>query len=72
VHKLKELKHNKDMGFPISNSKGKMMIEPFTDLVPSFFGMLNQGPLTLTIFLHTVIILPMFWIYKQEKAKLNK
>ena len=48
------------------------MIEQFTDVVPSFFGMLNQGPLTLTIFLHTVIILPMFWIYKQEKAKLNK
>jgi len=48
------------------------MIEPFTDIVPSFFGMLNQGPLTLTIFLHIVIILPMFWIYKQEKAKLNR
>ena len=54
------------------NYKGEEMIEPFTDVVPSFFGMLNQGPLTLTIFLHTIIILPMFWIYKQEKEKLNK
>jgi hypothetical protein len=48
------------------------MIEPFTDVVPSFFGMLNQGPMTLTIFLHTVIILPMIWIYKQEKARLEQ
>ncbi len=48
------------------------MIEPFTDVVPSIFGMLNQGPLTLTIVLHTIIILPMFWIYKQEKAKLEQ
>ena len=48
------------------------MIEPFTDVVPSIFGMLNQGPLTLTIVLHTIIILPMFWIYKQEKAKLKQ
>ena len=47
------------------------MIEPFTDIVPSFFGMLNQGPLTLTIFLHTIIVLPMIWIYRQEKARLN-
>jgi len=48
------------------------MIEPLTDIVPSIFAMLNQGPLTLTIFLHTVIILPMFWIYKQEKKKLEE
>jgi len=48
------------------------MFQPFTDVIPSFFGTLSQGPLTLTIFLHTVIILPMFWIYKSEKAKLNK
>jgi low temperature requirement protein LtrA len=48
------------------------MFEPFTDVVPSFFGMLNQGPLTLTLFLHTVIVLPMFWIYFDEKKKLNK
>jgi preprotein translocase subunit YajC len=48
------------------------MIEPFTDVVPSFWGMLNQGPLTLTIFLHTLIILPMFCIYKQEKKRLEE
>ncbi len=47
-------------------------IEPFTDMVPSFFGMLNQGPLTLTIFLHTIIILPMFFIYRQEKVRLER
>jgi hypothetical protein len=47
------------------------MIEPLTDVVPSFFAMLNQGPLTLTIFLHTIIILPMFWIYAQEKKRLE-
>ena len=47
------------------------MFEPMTDLVPSFFAILNQGPLTLTIFLHTFIILPMFWIYKQEKKRLE-
>ena len=48
------------------------MIDQFTDVVPSFFGILNQGPLTLTLFLHTVIVLPMFWIYASEKKKLNK
>ena len=47
------------------------MIEPLTDVVPSCFAMLNQGPLTLTIFLHTIIILPMIWIYKQEKARIE-
>ena len=52
--------------------KGDKMIEQFTDVVPSFFGTLNQGPLTLTIFLHTIIILPMFWIYKQEKKRLQE
>jgi len=46
------------------------MIETFTDVVPSFFGTLNQGPLTLTLFLHTIIVLPMFWIYQQEKKRL--
>mgnify|MGYP000029314455 CR=1 FL=1 len=49
-----------------------MLISPITDVVPSFFAMLNQGPLTLTIFLHTIIILPMFWIYKQEKKRLQE
>ncbi len=48
-----------------------MLFESFTDVVPSFFGWLNQGPMTLTIFLHTLVILPMFWIYKSEKKKLN-
>ncbi len=59
------------MCLPETYYKGEKMIEQFTDVVPSFFGMLNQGPLTLTIFLHTVIILPMFWIYKSEKKKLE-
>jgi len=49
-----------------------MLFESFTDVVPSFFGWLNQGPMTLTIVLHTLIILPMFWIYASEKKKLNK
>ena len=48
------------------------MFEPFTDLVPSFFGVLNQYPLLLTVFLHTIIILPMFVIYKQEKKRLEE
>ena len=48
------------------------MFSPITDVVPSFFATLNQGPLTLTIFLHTVIVLPMFWIYFSEKKKLGK
>lgn len=47
------------------------MIEPFTDIVPSFFGWLNQGPMTLTLFLHGIIVLPMFWIYRQEKKRLE-
>jgi hypothetical protein len=49
-----------------------MMFEPFTDIVPSFFGWLNQGPMTLTLFLHTIIVLPMYFIYKQEKARLEQ
>jgi len=48
------------------------MFEPFVDVVPSFFGWLNQGPLTMTIFMHTIIVLPMLWIYKQEKARIEK
>jgi len=47
------------------------MFEPFTDVVPSIFGMLNQGPLTLTLTLHTIIVLPMIWIYKSEKKRLE-
>jgi hypothetical protein len=48
------------------------MFEAFTDVNTSFFGFLNQGPLTLTIFLHTIIILPMIAIYFQEKKRLAK
>ena len=49
-----------------------MLFEHFTDVYPSFWGWLNQGPLTLTLFLHTIIVLPMFWIDASEKKKLNK
>lgn len=49
-----------------------IFFEPFTDVVWSIFGWLNQGPLTLTLFLHTIIILPMFWIYASEKKRLKK
>lgn len=45
------------------------MFDAFTDVVPSFFGTLNQGPMTLTIFLHTIIILPMIFLYIREKKK---
>ena len=48
------------------------MFEPFTDIVPSFFGTLNQGPLFLTIFLHSLIVLPMVFIYFSEKKKLDR
>jgi ABC-type transport system involved in cytochrome bd biosynthesis fused ATPase/permease subunit len=37
----------------------------------NLFALLNEGPLTLTIFLHTVIIIPMFFIYFQEKKHLE-
>jgi len=52
--------------------KEKIMFEPFVDVVPSFFGWINQGPMTLTLFLHTIIVLPMYFIYKQEKARLEQ
>ena len=48
------------------------MFESFVDINPSFFGWLNQGPLTLTIFLHTLIVLPMVFIYFQEKKRLER
>jgi len=48
-----------------------MFIQEITDVVPSIFAILNQGPLTLTLFLHMFIISPMFIIYKQEKKKLE-
>jgi len=38
----------------------------------NFFAFLNQGPLTLTIFLHTVIVIPMFFIYFQEKRQMER
>lgn len=47
------------------------MFTEFTDIVPSFFGWLNQGPMTLTLFLHSLIVLPMYFIYKQEKKRLE-
>ena len=48
------------------------MFEQFTDVIPSFFSYLNQGPLTLTIFLHTIIVIPMFFIYFQEKKRFER
>lgn len=48
------------------------MFEPFADVNPSFFATLNQYPMLLTIFLHTLIVLPMVWIYFDEKKKLGK
>ena len=47
------------------------MFTEFTDIVPSFFGWLNLGPMTLTLFLHCAIVLPMYFIYKQEKKRLE-
>jgi len=47
------------------------MFSEFTDVVPSFFGWLNQGPLTLSIFLHIIIFSPMVYIYYSEKKKLK-
>jgi hypothetical protein len=47
------------------------MFELATDVNIGFFAFLNQFPLGLTLFLHTIIVLPMFWIYKQEKARLE-
>ncbi len=48
-----------------------MFFQHFTDVNASFFAWLNQGPLTLTLFLHMFIILPMFFIYFQEKKKIQ-
>jgi len=47
------------------------MFEPCHDIVCSFWSFLNQGPMTLTIILHTLIVLPMVWIYFDEKKKLK-
>lgn len=46
------------------------MFEPFSDIVPSFFGTLNQYPMLLTFFLHAIIVAPMFFLYSSEKKKL--
>lgn len=49
------------------------MFEACKDVVCSnIFAWLNQGPLTLTLALHTIIVIPMFWIYFQEKKKLEQ
>ncbi len=49
------------------------MFTSCTDIAcDNIFALLNQGPLTLTIFLHTVLILPMFFIYFQEKKKIQQ
>jgi len=50
-----------------------MLFEKCTDVdCSNIFAILNQGPLTLTIVLHTLIVLPMIWIYFSEKKKLQK
>ena len=49
-----------------------MFFTEMTDVVPSIFAWLNQGPLTLSILLHGIILLPMVFIYKSEKKKLAK
>ncbi len=49
------------------------MFTSCTDIAcDNIFALLNQGPLTLTIFLHTLLILPMFFIYFQEKKKIQQ
>ncbi len=49
------------------------MWEACTDVAcGNLFAWLNQGPLTLTIFLHTVVVIPMFFIYFQEKKRLEE
>ncbi len=43
------------------------MFTEFTDIVPSFFGWLNQGPMTLTLFLQIAIVRRMSLTYNLEK-----
>ncbi len=38
---------------------GDKTLEPLADVVPSFFSWRNQGPLTLTLFLHAIVVLLM-------------
>ena len=37
----------------------------------NIFAWLNQGPLTLTIVLHTILIIPMFFLYFDEKKRIE-
>lgn len=47
-----------------------MLFQQCTDIsCGNVFAWLNQGPLTLTITLHLLLILPMVWIYFDEKKK---
>jgi len=49
------------------------MWETCTDMAcGNIFALLNEGPLTLTIVLHTLLIVPMFFIYAQEKKRLAR
>ena len=49
-----------------------MFFTEMTDVVPSVFAWINQGPLTLSILLHTLILLPIIWVYKSEKKKMSQ
>ena len=44
------------------------MFEPISIL----FNLMNDNPLLLVAVLHSILILPMIWIYKQEKKRLDK
>ncbi|SFV56969.1 hypothetical protein MNB_SM-7-464 [hydrothermal vent metagenome] len=49
------------------------MIDACTDIsCGNIFALLNQGPLTLTLVLHTILVIPMFFIYFQEKKRLEE
>lgn len=43
------------------------MFTEFTDIVPSFFGWLNQGPMTLTLFLQCNSSSNVFYIQTREE-----
>ncbi len=47
------------------------MFTEFTDIFPGFFAWLNQCRMTLTLFLHSAIVLPLYFIYKQEKKRVE-
>ena len=47
-----------------------MLFQQCTDIsCGNVFAWLNQGPLTLSIALHVIILLPMIWIYLDEKKR---